>query len=348
MLDFLELEETVGRAWHRLVGGAASYPRLSRPCRRACGGAADRSRSCSVRFGGEAGVQIAGAKAPQVGPSAGLAAAHRRLATRALDQPGRDAATLFLPDRIAMFPDRATQRLALSLAGGLVRACAGHDRSTSPIRSGEISWCSRRAQETVAAVLARFPGLVQSYTALCCRDCRSAAASPTAARRKGGGADRARPAGCRGAARRPLWSGRDRRGAAAATGPCRDISPSCHVRSGAIAGPARPRPSTQSDDERSPAPSDAAAGYAQALRGRGAKRTTPSAAIPSCSTGSRRSSRWRRWSMSTAPSDDSEDEDAEKAADDLERSHYEAAAASRQPSSNSTSTCRRKPSTLRG
>ena len=26
MLDFLEMEETVGRAWHRLVGGAASYP----------------------------------------------------------------------------------------------------------------------------------------------------------------------------------------------------------------------------------------------------------------------------------------------------------------------------------
>ena len=26
MLDFLELEETVGRAWHRLVGGTASYP----------------------------------------------------------------------------------------------------------------------------------------------------------------------------------------------------------------------------------------------------------------------------------------------------------------------------------
>ena len=26
MLDFLELEETVGRAWHRLVGQAASYP----------------------------------------------------------------------------------------------------------------------------------------------------------------------------------------------------------------------------------------------------------------------------------------------------------------------------------
>ena len=26
MLDFLELEETVGRAWHRLVGATASYP----------------------------------------------------------------------------------------------------------------------------------------------------------------------------------------------------------------------------------------------------------------------------------------------------------------------------------
>jgi|GEM_PF-4459319 len=26
MLDFLELEETVGRAWHRMVGGTASYP----------------------------------------------------------------------------------------------------------------------------------------------------------------------------------------------------------------------------------------------------------------------------------------------------------------------------------
>ncbi len=28
MLDFLELEETVGRAWHRLVGATGTYHRM--------------------------------------------------------------------------------------------------------------------------------------------------------------------------------------------------------------------------------------------------------------------------------------------------------------------------------
>ena len=62
MLDFLELEETVGQFWHRLVGRADTYPRHQEH-----GVALDEVRGpLGVFFrglGGEAGVQLAGTAA---------------------------------------------------------------------------------------------------------------------------------------------------------------------------------------------------------------------------------------------------------------------------------------------
>ena len=56
-------------------------------------------------LGGEAGVQIAGAKSRKSGHRLGW---RQRigLGDESLDHPGRDGATVFLPDRIALFPDR--------------------------------------------------------------------------------------------------------------------------------------------------------------------------------------------------------------------------------------------------
>ncbi|MBQ0818777.1 protein norD, partial [Microvirga sp. HBU67558] len=62
MLDFLELEETVGQFWHRLVGRAVTYPRYPE-----LGVSLDEVRgSLPVFFrglGGETGVQLAGSAA---------------------------------------------------------------------------------------------------------------------------------------------------------------------------------------------------------------------------------------------------------------------------------------------
>ena len=84
MLDFLELEETVGRAWHRLVGGTASYPVHAE---HAVSLAEVRGRLAIMfrALGGEAGVQIASASARRTRASARMAAAHRarRRAARA-------------------------------------------------------------------------------------------------------------------------------------------------------------------------------------------------------------------------------------------------------------------------
>ena len=102
MLDFLEFEETVGRLWHRLVGRAVSYPRYPE-----LGVPLDEIRGQLAVFfrglGGEPGVQLAG--------TAARASSHRlsflqRLGVteERLEQPGRDAATLFLPPRIDLFP----------------------------------------------------------------------------------------------------------------------------------------------------------------------------------------------------------------------------------------------------
>src|SRR3712207_6048497 len=108
MLDFLELEETVGQFWHRLVGRAVSYPRYPE-----LGVSLDEVRASLPVFfrglGGEAGVQIAG--------TAARASSHRLnllqrigVTEERLEQPGRDASTLFLPPRIELFPSSMLNR----------------------------------------------------------------------------------------------------------------------------------------------------------------------------------------------------------------------------------------------
>ncbi|MBH5385521.1 nitric oxide reductase activation protein NorD [Bradyrhizobium diversitatis] len=163
MLDFLELEETVGRAWHRMVGGTASYPIHADY---AVSLAEVRSR-LAVMFralGGETGVQIASAGARRAGHRLGW---RQRigLGDERLEQPGRDAATIFLPDRIAIFPDRdlnaALYRwLAAWFAAAPIEAVAEAD----PLRRDLL--VLRWASETAVWVLTQFPGLVADYAQL--------------------------------------------------------------------------------------------------------------------------------------------------------------------------------------
>ncbi|WP_061028540.1 VWA domain-containing protein [Bradyrhizobium sp. CCH5-F6] len=163
MLDFLELEETVGRAWHRMIGGTASYPVYDD---HAVTLSEVRGR-LAVMFralGGETGVQIASASARRTGHRLGW---RQRigLGDERLEQPGRDAATIFLPDRIAIFPDRTLNAtlyrwLAAWFAAAPIEAIAEID----PLRRDLL--VLRRASETAVWVLTQFPGLVADYAQL--------------------------------------------------------------------------------------------------------------------------------------------------------------------------------------
>lgn len=163
MLDFLELEETVGRAWHRLVGSTASYP--VHPEHAVA--LSEIQNQIAVVFralGGQTGVQIAGAKARK--------SAHRLgwrqrigLGDECLDHPGRDGATVFLPDRIAVFPERALNvQLYRWLAAWFAIQPVSVIGDADPLRRDLLTL--RRVCEISALVVAQFPGLAKPYAHL--------------------------------------------------------------------------------------------------------------------------------------------------------------------------------------
>jgi nitric oxide reductase NorD protein len=164
MLDFLELEETVGRAWHRLVGNTGTWPRHPDHAIRL-----DEVRPvlavCFRGFGGEAAVQIA--------PARGRISAHRlRLRQRMglgeekLVQPVRDHQTLMLPAEIALFADRELNRdLYVWLAAAMVAVPMELITQTDPLQR-DLAILTR-AQVTASAVLGAFPGLARRYRRLC-------------------------------------------------------------------------------------------------------------------------------------------------------------------------------------
>ncbi|MFC3074569.1 nitric oxide reductase activation protein NorD [Shinella pollutisoli] len=163
MLDFLELEETVGRAWHRLIGQAGSWPRHPAEAVRL-----EEIRPvlgvCFRGFGGEGAVQIA--------PARGRTSTHRlRLRERMglgeekLVQPGRDHATLMLPPAIDLFPDRTLNRdLYIWLSAAMALMPSEPVTETDPLLRDLARL--ERAERTVAAVLAAFPGMAKRYARL--------------------------------------------------------------------------------------------------------------------------------------------------------------------------------------
>ena len=163
MLDFLELEETVGRAWHRLVGATASWPVHADEAATL----ADVQGQIAIMFralGGEAGVQVAGAKSRKSGHRLGW---RQRvgLGDESIEHPGRDGATVFLPDRIALFPDRVTNALLYRwLAAWFAVAPVATIDEIDPLRRDLVTL--RRARDTVAKVQVLFPGLIRPYQRL--------------------------------------------------------------------------------------------------------------------------------------------------------------------------------------
>ncbi|MGE4533054.1 nitric oxide reductase activation protein NorD [Halomonas sp.] len=162
MLDFLEVEETVGRFWHRWASGAASYPdhpeaAVSLESLRPMLGVFFRAG------GGEPGLEVA---------AIARRASRHRLSLRqrlgldeeALDQARRDEEHLLLPPRLALYPDAALNRdLYLWLTAYLAEA-RPVELPADPLQADLARL--REARRTARAALARFPGLAERYVRL--------------------------------------------------------------------------------------------------------------------------------------------------------------------------------------
>ncbi|KAB2736375.1 nitric oxide reductase activation protein NorD [Brucella anthropi] len=165
MLDFLELEETVGRAWHRLIGKTGSWPHYPQHAVQ-LGDIRQKLAICFRGFGGDVAVQIAPARARTSGHRLGLRQ-RMALGEEKLSQPLRDEATLMLPPEIALFPDRTLNYdLYVWLTGYM---------AVMPTEVGELPHDPLRrnlaalavASDTVAKTCRIFPGLQKRYARLC-------------------------------------------------------------------------------------------------------------------------------------------------------------------------------------
>lgn len=164
MLDFLELEETVGRVWHRLIGATATWPRFPehaitlKDLQPVLG-------VCFRGFGGERTVQIA--------PARSSTSTHRlRLRQRMglgeekLVQPGRDHATLMFPPVVDLFPSCALNRdlyfwLAATMAIVPLEPVSVSDPLLRDLERLD------RATQLALAVQQAFPGMQKRYRRLC-------------------------------------------------------------------------------------------------------------------------------------------------------------------------------------
>ncbi|WP_293810568.1 VWA domain-containing protein [uncultured Bosea sp.] len=163
MLDFLELEETVGRFWHRLVGDTASLPHHPQAAV-TLASMAPTLAVCFRGFGGEPGVRIV--------PARERAAGHRLnlrqrvgLGEERLAQALRTPDSLQLPAEIALFPQPQLNRdLYVWLAACMAAMPPRPVTETDPLQRDLAQIAA--AQRLVARVLVTFPGLDPVYRRL--------------------------------------------------------------------------------------------------------------------------------------------------------------------------------------
>lgn len=163
MLDFLEVEEFVGRHWHRWASRAESYPEY--PDAEVL--LDDMQHLLGVFFraaGGDAGLEVAAIK---------RRASRHRLSLRQrlgldeeeLDQARRDEDHLLLPPGIALFPEATLNRdLYLWLTAYLAEV-RPVELPADPLQADVCRL--RQARRTWQAALERFPGLQNRYMTLC-------------------------------------------------------------------------------------------------------------------------------------------------------------------------------------
>ncbi|MGE5504384.1 MAG: nitric oxide reductase activation protein NorD [Actinomycetota bacterium] len=162
-LGGLELEEKVGSLWHRLVGERASWP--SHP---EAAMSLDQVRGALAVFfrglGGDRGVQIASASAKGSGHRLSL---RQRIGMEEerLVQASRDAVSLALPETIALFPEAGLNRDLYFWLAAYLAAAEAPQADADPLRADMAALDV--ARRTTAAVLERFPGLRPRHGRLC-------------------------------------------------------------------------------------------------------------------------------------------------------------------------------------
>ncbi len=162
MLEFLELEETVGRAWHRLVGDTSSWPHHPaaavhlaelRP----------QLAVCFRAFGGDATLQIQRARQKT--------SMHRLrlrqvigLGEERSDHPGWDGTAIHLPDVVDLFDERSLNRDLYFWLSAYVTTAPSVSSPADPALAD--LWRIETGRENSALVIQKFPGMAARYARL--------------------------------------------------------------------------------------------------------------------------------------------------------------------------------------
>ena len=162
--SLFEPEETIGRGWHRLVGGGASWPRYPQ----AGVDLAAIKGPLAVYFrglGGPPGVGVA----PAVAQTSGHRLSQRlrlALGEEQVDQARRDRNRLYLPARIEAFDDPALNHgLYFWLAAFFAHRSMASSPDADPLRH-DLSFLAEARRATVAALAAN-SGLAPLHKVLC-------------------------------------------------------------------------------------------------------------------------------------------------------------------------------------
>ena len=164
MFEFLELEESVGKFWHRLVGSTASMP-VHPESAVTFDEVKPYLATCFRGFGGEVTAQL--------GPAHVKTSTHRLrirqligLGEERTASASRDNGAVMVPPTIAFFPDRQLNHdLYVWLAAYMASMPLAPNRAHDPLNADLAALDA--ARDTAANVLAAFPGLALKYASLC-------------------------------------------------------------------------------------------------------------------------------------------------------------------------------------
>ncbi|MBP2445072.1 nitric oxide reductase activation protein [Rhizobium leguminosarum] len=163
MLEFLELEETVGRAWHRLVGDTSSWPRHPNHAVRLTE-IKPQLAVCFRAFGGEGTLQIQNSR-----PKTSLHRLRLRqvvgLGEERCDHAYWDVSAVHLPAVVDMFDHTDLNRdlyfwLAAYIATAPTYVDMPQDAALADIARIELG------RATAACVIEAFPGMQERYVRL--------------------------------------------------------------------------------------------------------------------------------------------------------------------------------------
>ncbi len=157
-MALFEPEETIGQQWHRLVGGASSWPHHPGAAVRLEEIAVAARRDVPRHLGGPGGVRLAAVGATVSRHRLGLRARLGLGAAERLDVPRFDGSTLQLPPVLDLLPERAlNEALYEWLVAWFALAGKPVPPPADPLQADLLRL--RAAQAHTAHLLAALPGL---------------------------------------------------------------------------------------------------------------------------------------------------------------------------------------------